>query len=65
MFTFTRKALVAAMVLAVAAATGCRENQRSESSARDDFKDLVLLQVNPPDLNRFNQLLAWMGDEPS
>jgi transposase len=26
---------------------------------------LAKLQVNPPDLNRFNQLLAWMGDEAS
>ncbi|MHC5019342.1 MAG: Ig-like domain-containing domain [Planctomycetota bacterium] len=49
MFTFTRKALVAAMVLSLGATVGCRENQRSTSSATDDFKDLVLLQVNPPD----------------
>lgn len=49
MFTFTRSALVAAMVVSLGASAGCRKNQQGSSSPRTDFKDLVLLQVNPPD----------------
>jgi hypothetical protein len=39
----------ALLAVGLALAAGCGPNQNQDANSNDDFKDLVLLQVNPPD----------------